>query len=686
MAAAAVLRSSDLLATIVGYQEGLPEALAEVQWIADAIDLTPSVTSYRTIPTTGHLSTLPMRFAALPYLQRYPAATTKLSNHVLFVSPIKVDSALALHLSVVEGNMAIIEQWLRHKPALVTSGTLELAAASSQSAILRLLLARYPELVTAKMMDLVAMSGDLSLLRSLHEAGAICTTDAMDGAAMNGHLDVVVFLHEARFEGCTIIAPTAAVANGHAPIFRYLLEHCVGRVTPSLFYRVPHVEIKTHCVVGTSHLEAIVLASSKVFLSESALLPAVRSLAALETLHAIGYWPAMTTKVLHAAIASRDPAMIRFVLDHTALEAAPPQDTMSATTDAWFVFPALDVAATTHPALHDDGATMAVAAFYGDLDTMQRLHGSHLGHVTVQALEYAALNGHLHVVHWLSRFRNDGVTSDALALACAHGHLDVTRYLCEVCLVPVSQTALATAAHTGHRRLVRYLLLGNDQEDDADDATYDTNECIYDHLLGCFRSTYVRTRPVDAAASQGHLAILELLVDHGADVTTTTMDAAVTHGHADIVRYLVAEHGQGCTVHHLCTALQARRVDLASYMLSHMQIEADGDDLQRLFVCTARGGSVAFLRQLRTVVSAVARPRTQELMLVHAVLQRHMHMLMHLCEAHGFKWTPNVHDVATLLGRKKVLKYLETLGQAAAESVVTFGPVVGITGYETTVI
>ncbi|KDO18760.1 hypothetical protein SPRG_15948 [Saprolegnia parasitica CBS 223.65] len=668
MAATAVLRSSDLLTTIVGYQEGLPEALAEVQWIADAIDLTPSVASYRMIPTTGHLSNLPMRFAALPYLQRY-SATTNLSNHALFVSPIKVDPALALHLCVVEGNMAIIEQWLRHKPALVTSGTLELAAASSQSAILRLLLARYPELVTAKMMDLVAMAGDLSLLHSLHEAGAICTTDAMDGAAMNGHLDVVVFLHEARYEGCTIVAPTAAVANGHAPIFRYLLEHCVGRVAPSLFYRVPYVEIKTHNVVGTSHLEAIVLASSKTLLSESALLPVVRSLAALETF--------------------RDPAMIRFVLDHTALEAAPPQDAMSATTDAWFVFPALDAAATTHPALHDDGATMAVAAFYGDLDTMQRLHGSHLGHVTVQALEYAALNGHLHVLHWLSRFQNDGVMSEALAWACVHGHLDVARYLCEVWHVPVSQTALATAAHTGHRRLVRYLLLGGNghvEEDEADESTYDTNECIYDHLLGCFRSTFVRTRPVDAAASQGHLAILELLIDQGAEVTTTTMDAAVAHGHADIVRFLVAEHGRGCTVHHLCTASSQRRMDLASYLLSHMQIEADDDDLQRLFVCAARSGSLAFLGQLRTVVSVDARPRTQELMLVHAVLQRQVHMLMHLCEVDGFKWTPNVHDVATLLGRKKVLKYLETLGQAAAESVVTFGPIVGIIGFETTLV
>ncbi|EQC29734.1 hypothetical protein SDRG_12506 [Saprolegnia diclina VS20] len=627
-----------------------------------------------------------MRFASLPYLQRYSNITTKLSNHALVVSPIKVDPALALHLSVVEGNLAIVEQWLRHKPALVTSATLELAAASSQGPILRQLLAWYPELATAKMMDLVAMSGDLALLRWLHETGASCTTDALDGAAMNGHLDVVIFLHEARHEGCTIVAPTAAVANGHAPILRYLLDHCVGRVEPSLIYRAPHAEIKTMSVCGTSHLEAIVLASAKSVLSEFALLPAVHSLTALETLHATGYWPAMTTKVLHAAIASRDPAMTRFVLDHTTLEAAPPQDTMWPTTDEWIIFPALDTAATSHPVLHDDGVTMAIAAFYGDLDTMQRLHGSHLGHVTVRALEYAALKGHMHVLHWLSRFQDGGVESDALAMACVHGHVNAVRYLREVCRAPVTLTALATAAYTGHRRLVQYLLDHGHVEDDEDDAItlamYDTHECINDHVLGCIRSTYVGTSPVDAAASQGHLAILRLLIEHGVDMTTTTMDAAVTQGHVDVVRYLHTAHGQGVTVHHLCTALQARRLDLASYLLSQLQIRADDDDdVQRVLVYAAGSGSIPLLTQLWGVVAVDARPRTQEFMLIHAVLQKHVPMLMHLCQIHGLKWTPNVHHVATLLGQKKVLKYLLTLG-AAAESVVNFPMTIGIIGYE----
>ncbi|KDO18046.1 hypothetical protein SPRG_16570, partial [Saprolegnia parasitica CBS 223.65] len=67
--ASPVLRSPDLLVAIASYQEGLPEDLAIVQRLADAVELTPC-SPFANCNQTGYLANVPARFASLPYLQR----------------------------------------------------------------------------------------------------------------------------------------------------------------------------------------------------------------------------------------------------------------------------------------------------------------------------------------------------------------------------------------------------------------------------------------------------------------------------------------------------------------------------------------------------------------------------------------------------------------------------------------
>ncbi|KDO23216.1 hypothetical protein SPRG_11148 [Saprolegnia parasitica CBS 223.65] len=155
--------------------------MAGVQTLADAIQLTPA-----SFGRDRHLVNVPAHMAALQ--QRYADPTSTLSTHALFVSPTKAYLALALHLSTVQATWRSSSDGFATRPGDISDAR---ARGVSRPHCM-------PAVVTPTLMDLVAMAGDLPLLHWLHDAGAICTTDAMDGAAVN---DVVAFLHVARTEG-----------------------------------------------------------------------------------------------------------------------------------------------------------------------------------------------------------------------------------------------------------------------------------------------------------------------------------------------------------------------------------------------------------------------------------------------------------------------------------------------------
>ncbi|EQC29726.1 hypothetical protein SDRG_12498 [Saprolegnia diclina VS20] len=672
MAASTVLRSSDLFAAITAHQDGLTEAMADVQMLADAVHLTlPSIGRLR------HLVNVPAAIAALPYLQRYPDPTTKLSAHALFVSPTVADPALALHLSIVQGHMAIVRQWLRHDATLVTSATLELAAASSQGAILRLLFARYPELATPKMMDLVAMAGDLALLRWLHEAGAICTTAAMDGAAMNGHLDVVVFLHETRAEGCTVAAVTAAAANGHADIVRYLFNHRTERVDAWLYYDAPHSDHKTHRVEGTTYLEAIdLIMTTTTTLHENVLLTSIERLGlpALQHIYASGY-QRITPQCLEVALLRQDHSMLSFAL-HALFEAhasgigewqPPDEDENAVENNLRFGF----------PTRWRDYAFLDTAAFCGNLAAIQLLHASRLRGATERAMANAACNGHLEALQWLHAHRQDGCSADAMALAAARGHSDVVYWLLNVYQLPLTNAVLASAAANGNLPLVQYLLSWlPGASDDVGDATVLQLRVPSQDRFKLNMAEYFDGRPTDWAVRRGHLQVLQCLVAYGCVVSPVAINDAVQHGHLDVMVYLHGVFDQRCsTFDALSKAVCHHSISVLTHALLHHTIWAATDDVDEraldvhiLCVYVARRGDVAILDLVaKTFALDCLRDlprRVQERMLVRAAAHGHLEMLQYLVETHGFAWTSAVESAARNDGRKRVLRYLATLGPA----------------------
>ncbi|EQC32443.1 hypothetical protein SDRG_09770 [Saprolegnia diclina VS20] len=663
--ASLALRSFDLVTAIVSYQEGLPQDLAVVQRLADAVQLTPG-SEYRYIceDQTGYLAHIPARFASSPYLQRYPHRTTKLPHNSLFVSPRFYDRALALHLSVVEGNVALVQQWLRWDASLCTSATLELAAAASQGPILHHLFEQFPALATPKMMDLVAMSGNLELLMWLHEAGAVCSTAAMDGAAMNGHYDSVVFLHSARTEGCTMAAATAATVNGHASIARFLLEQRTEGVDPTLQFIQPHREHVTHSVRGETQLEAVDLVAARVQLSDAGLTVIVEKggLATLQYIYARGYLKRMTKQVLELAVAKQDHAILRYILGCVDREnPRPPSDDEwlpTDTPDTTFSFDPLD------PSPFDrwEGCkVMELAAFNGDLTSLELLHKSRLRVGSERAIAFAAYRNHLHVLDWLLKNRRDGCGEDAMALAAAAGHFDVVRWLHEVYGLWRTHAALASAAYIGHMAMATYLLNvptgGVDNQSDPADAASICQFTFAMHYRCNSSVDYARGSAMHWAASQGHSAMLELLTARGYEVPPTALGAAAANGHAQIVRHLHERHGGICDFNSVWNAVRKGQVDTVAYVLSQRCWERQQDfgphqDIETamymLLVATARSGSLDILAlvcdsfQLPTGLPA----RISERMMVRAASNGHLDMLQHLHDAYGFGWTPMVQEAA----------------------------------------
>jgi hypothetical protein len=77
-------------------------------------------------------------------------------------------------------------------------------------------------------MDIVAQEGDLALLQTLHDDPNYswsCTTSAFEAAASRGSLDVLQWLTTNRTKGCTQVAMDSAARNGHVDCMTFLRDH-----------------------------------------------------------------------------------------------------------------------------------------------------------------------------------------------------------------------------------------------------------------------------------------------------------------------------------------------------------------------------------------------------------------------------------------------------------------------------
>ncbi|EQC31026.1 hypothetical protein SDRG_11213 [Saprolegnia diclina VS20] len=645
MAAVNVLVSPDLLGGILAYQDGLPLALLDLCRLVDTIRLVPSSRLAHKSPNSV-LTNVPARFARLPYLSLYPQPTTTLATDALFVAPHVIDPALPLHLSVVEGSLSHVRQWLASAPHLCTSGTLELAAAASQEPVLRLLLRSFPHLRTHKVMDLVAMSGDLPLLRYLDERGAACSTAAMNGAAMHGHLEVVRFLHAARSEGCTAAAATAALVHGHADVLQFLLAHRTEGVNPDLTYSVPfHGRVRTRRVVGTEFLVAVQLATA---------IPPHRAGEETGSQLAVPIKVHVSQPILNMAIARQDAAVLCFALDALEDVAWLPQDDVPGVDecDRW-------------------KASLDLAAFYGDLFTVQRLYKR--SRASERAMVYASYRGHLHVLECLAEQKclNDAWPQDALVLAAAQGHLHIVQWLVTHGYgLGSCDAALTTAAYRGDVALVTCLapLVPPSDDKDAPLAYVTTSLPPHDDRLDK-RGDYVTGCAADAAAAQGHLDVVHLLQTFGHAVSQRALLYAIENGHGSVVEHLTKnDRTFQCDVKTLVRALQRGQRRVVAFVLRQSDVSTlrpTEEDVYRLYIAAASSGDLALLQLIgdtyRRPMTSALPLRVQERMLVSAATYGRLNAVQWLHEIFGFVAVASLRAVADRLGHKAMHRYLAVI-------------------------
>jgi len=152
---------------------------------------------------------------------------------------------------------------------------------------------------------------------------------------------------------------------------------------------------------------------------------------------------------------------------------------------------------------------------------------------TVQAMDFAAKNGHLEVIKFLHENRTEGCSQRAIDLAAQYGHFKVVKWLLENRMEGFSHASLDWAAGNGHLQILQF-------------------------LVSFSSSTIERPNPLitdaafELACGNGHIHILNYLEEHFpelgfGDVSANTIstslptdgiDSASRHGHLLAVQWV----------------------------------------------------------------------------------------------------------------------------------------------------
>ncbi|KAF1327899.1 Ankyrin repeat protein, partial [Globisporangium splendens] len=183
------------------------------------------------------------------------------------------------------------------------------------------------------------------------------------------------------------------------------------------------------------------------------------------------------------------------------------------------------------------------AGLEGHLHLLKRLHTRHptpFDGCCEETMDSAAEFGHLDVVQWLHKHREEGCTTDAMDMSAGNGHLDVVQWLHE------------------HRE------------------------------EGC------TTNAMDFAAQNGHLEVVQWLHEHRQEgCTSDAMDNAATNGHLHVMQWLHDNRSEGCTKSAFVNACYMQHYDIAVWLLTYRRRNCRSEDLIhnsacRSFLCDAK--------------------------------------------------------------------------------------------------
>ncbi|KAL2916089.1 hypothetical protein HK105_204180 [Polyrhizophydium stewartii] len=167
------------------------------------------------------------------------------------------------------------------------------------------------------------------------------------------------------------------------------------------------------------------------------------------------------------------------------------------------------------------------------------------GPLTAAAMDGAAERGHLDMVRWLHTNTSAGCTDLAMKNAIASGHLHIARWLHATKGMPFSAAGLVIAANRGHTetfRAIADLVGGELSEADLDKAAGAGHFWIVEHFAVRCAPTAGLSHLLRCALAGGHLALAQWLAATGRAVTAPDMmDGVAAGGHLDCAEWLHAQ-------------------------------------------------------------------------------------------------------------------------------------------------
>ncbi|KAK1946769.1 putative ankyrin repeat protein [Phytophthora citrophthora] len=413
--------------------------------------------------------------------------------------------------------------------------------------------------VTRVALRSIVASGRLDVLQWLERRGQLPSAIRLLGmAAEKGHLDIVQWIinhsleshaedqHRIRVVGPAALSIHAAATNGNLKIAKYLRQFVVEQSEdePPVLFPVERTENQDR--IRSPEFERVT-GMTMVLAVKNDFLDVVKWL-----IEEYGDDPSMN------------------IFEHSGFSTVVDTAAEHGQFDVLKYFHELQIAGETR--LYCTKNAMDKAAANGHLDIVHWLHDNYMEGCSTAAMDEAAGNGHLDVVKWLHRHRAEGCTQAAMDKAAMYGHLDVVQWLHANRSEGCTTRAMDEAAMTGRLDMVKWLHANRSEgctQFAMDEAA------IHGHLdvvkwLHSNRTEGCSVRAMSEASENGHLKVVQwLYANRSEGCTSDTMDYAATFGHFEMVLFLHYQCRKNCSEEALLEAQENNNPEVAAWVLEH---------------------------------------------------------------------------------------------------------------------
>ncbi|GAM21813.1 hypothetical protein SAMD00019534_049880, partial [Acytostelium subglobosum LB1] len=226
--------------------------------------------------------------------------------------------------------------------------------------------------------------------------------------------------------------------------------------------------------------------------------------------------------------------------------------------------------------------SLTVAATAGALDVVKYLHNNVTNLNTRGALDAAAHRGHLNVVKYLHDNNiADGATHVAMDQAASGGFLEIVEFLHMNRSEGATTAALDGAASGGHLAVIDFLLTHR-QEGGSRALEMAVRQCtptredyahrraVLDRLLAGGFASPANIALIDIAATSNDAELVRLLHERGERATREALNKACRWRNMEMIRFLVENRSEGCSIQTLNESAKVGDVELIQYLHSRL--------------------------------------------------------------------------------------------------------------------